>query len=201
MSPLRFPPPLRLAIGILALSILVGMGFQLLRRPSARQTVSPTVGNSIEEELFAPGDKPITIQLRGVSETNGQVATWPAVIRASRSRVNQMKQAVRAFLEGPREGRIRAPSAARMRMNALYLTPDGTAVVDLTVTSDPSFGFWEETLFVRGLVHALTNHFPEVRRVRLLMDGQESGTLAGHYALGSPAGSYPKLAGSAPSEF
>jgi hypothetical protein len=195
---------MRLSIGLLSLAALLWLGVWGLRRFTAARAVGTgATGTSAEdraEDLFAPGDKPLTVLLKGVSEETGQVVTFPTVIRQSRSRLNQMKQVVRAVLGTRREGRVRVPGTPRMSLNGVFLAPDGTAVVDLSVEPDPEFGFWEETLFVRGLVYALSNHFPEVKRVRLLMDGQESGTLAGHYALGSPAGSYARNAGETPAD-
>jgi hypothetical protein len=46
-------------------------------------------------------------------------------------------------------------------------------------------GFYEETLFIRGLIDTLANNFYEVKQVRVLVNGQEVPTLAGHYALGT----------------
>jgi len=187
---------LRLFVGVVSLAALIALALVLFRRvgpvhPNAYEARETTLEK--EEDLHAPGDKPMTLQLKGIATDNGQFVTTPAVIYQSKSRVNQMKQAVLAYLSAPREGRVRVAGPPGILLNVLYMCPDGTVVVDLTVPGpNPSFGFWEETVFVRGLLFVLNNHFPEAKRVRLLMDGQESGTLAGHYSLGSPAGSYAK---------
>ncbi len=194
----------RLAVGVVSLAFLLVLGAWSVRwLADARTRPARSSEASSEtrlEDLYLPGDRPLTIQLRAVSADSGQFAMVPAVIRQSKNRMNQMKQAVLAFLDGSRQGKAMLPVPSRAVLNGLFLTPDGTAVVDLSVTPEPGFGFWEETLFVRGLIFVLSNHFPEVKRVRLLMDGQESGTLAGHYALGSPAGSYARNAMEAPAE-
>jgi hypothetical protein len=94
-----------------------------------------------------------------------------------------MKQAVLLFLKGPGDLKTMAPQGTVL--NQLYLTAAGTAVVDLSVAPDDFFGFYDEAVFVAGINHALAQNFKEVKRVRLLNNGNESGTLAGHYALGT----------------
>ncbi len=188
---------LRLAVGLTALAVLLTLAFWVIGRNRTAR-MEPREAEEVTtqrlEDLYATGDKPMTLQMKVVETENGQIKAIPAVIYRSKSRLNQMKQAVLFYLQGPRSGAMRLPGPSGMLLNELYLTADGTAVVDLSLNgSDVSeFGFWEQVLFVRGLLFALNNHFPETKRVRLLMDGQESGTLAGHYALGLPTDSYTK---------
>lgn len=148
--------------------------------PTSSVTASP---------LFEPGDKPLTILVREVSLGSGKPFLAKETIRESKSRYNQMKQAVLLYLGGVpgKEGRV--PSPAGVGLNELYLTEGGEAVVDLSVAQvDRSrIGFHEENLFVRGLVEVLGRNFYEVRRVRILVDGREEPTLFGHYALGTAA--------------
>ena len=60
-------------------------------------------------------------------------------------------------------------------------------MVDLSMISvnKPTFGFVEETLFVKGLIEVLSKNFFEVKMVKILVNGQDAPTLAGHYALGT----------------
>lgn len=112
---------------------------------------------------------------------------FKATIRQSKSRYNQIKQAVLAYLQGPREGVDQVPVPEGMALNQFYLTVDGSAVVDLSLSgvNKESFGFFEETLFVRGLIESLSTNFFEVRQVKILVDGKDAPTLGGHYALGT----------------
>jgi hypothetical protein len=72
-------------------------------------------------------------------------------------------------------------------LNEFYFTPLGTAAVDLsTAQMKPgSFGFYEESLFIKGMVEVLAKNFFEVKQVKVLVDGKDAPTLAGHYALGT----------------
>lgn len=70
-----------------------------------------------------------------------------------------------------------------------YLLPDGTAFVDLggpTLTQGWGTGSHEELIAVYSIVQTVVANFPEVRRVRLLINGEPAETLAGHVALDRP---------------
>jgi hypothetical protein len=137
--------------------------------------------------LYAPQDKPMTIVLKGWNSQAARMVGYKATIRQSKSRYNQIKQAVLAYLQGPREGVVQVPVPEGMALNQFYLTVDGSAVVDLSLSGidKESFGFFEETLFVRGLIESLSTNFFEVRQVKILVDGKDATTLGGHYALGT----------------
>ena len=68
-------------------------------------------------------------------------------------------------------------------VRAAYLLPDGTAFVDLggpTLTQGWGTGSHEEMMAVYGVVSTVTANFPEVKRVRILVNGEPAETLAGH---------------------
>lgn len=67
-------------------------------------------------------------------------------------------------------------------LRALFVTTDGTAVVDLSpdvATAHPG-GSINELLTVYTLVQALTFNLPAIGAVQVLVDGHEVDTLAGH---------------------
>jgi len=138
-----------------------------------------------ETALWVSGDKPATIFVRVLVPSVGEVQTLPALIHRSQSRLDQMKQSVLAYLNAAGNPKARSLAPKGSVLNEMYLTDAGTAAVDLSVPLDPEFGFTEEARFVEGLNHALLQNFQEIKRVRILNDGRESGTLTGHYALGT----------------
>ncbi|HVT43242.1 MAG TPA: GerMN domain-containing protein [Thermoanaerobaculia bacterium] len=69
-----------------------------------------------------------------------------------------------------------------------YLLPEGNAVVDLggqTLTDGWNTGSHTELMAAYSLVHTLSANF-EIRRVRILVNGQPVATLAGHVAIDRP---------------
>jgi hypothetical protein len=138
-----------------------------------------------QSSLFDPRDRPMTVILKAVSGTSGKLEGYKCEIRESKSRYNQMKQAILAFLQGP--SGAKAPAWGGLALNEFYFAPGGLAVVDVsTARLQPSqFGHYEEALFIKGLIESLSGNFFEIKAVKLLVDGQEAPTVAGHYALGT----------------
>ena len=71
-------------------------------------------------------------------------------------------------------------------VRATFLLPDGTAFVDLggpTLTQGWGTGSHEELMAVYSIVSTVTTNFPQVKRVRILVNGEPAETLAGHISL------------------
>lgn len=67
-----------------------------------------------------------------------------------------------------------------------FLLPDGTAFVDLggtTLSQGWGTGSHEELMAVYSVVQTLTTNFPDVKRVRILVNDAPAETLAGHVNL------------------
>jgi hypothetical protein len=137
--------------------------------------------------LFESGDRSMRVFMRGIEVATGKIYNMPVTIRESKLRSNQIRQLLLAFLNGPRSGTGQVPVPSGLTLNEFFFTPQGTAVVDLSAArvAPGSFGFFEETLFIRCLIETLSQNFFEIKQVKVLVDGQEAPTLGGHYALGT----------------
>jgi spore germination protein GerM len=77
-----------------------------------------------------------------------------------------------------------------------FLLPEGIAFVDLggsTLTQGWGAGSHEELMATYSLVQTVVANFPEVRRVRMLVNGQPAETLAGHVSLARALAPMPSL--------
>ncbi len=94
---------------------------------------------------------------------------------------------VSALIKGPQKGLMNTIPAGT-RLNALYITPDGTCYVDLSaaVTKNHPGGSKSELLTVYSMVNSLVLNVPEVEDVQILIDGNEAPTLAGHIDMQLP---------------
>ena len=146
-----------------------------------------TASRSSESPLYEAHDKAMNIFIKGLDRGSGWPYNTTTAIRQSKSRYNQMKQALLAYLGGARSEKLELPVPEGMALGQFYFTPTGEAVVDLSTTQvkKENFGFYEELLFLRGLIEVLSRNFFEIKQVKILVDGQDSQTLAGHYALGT----------------
>jgi hypothetical protein len=143
--------------------------------------------NANSSPLYEAGDKPTKVFIKAVEMDNGRLFNLQTTIYQSKSRVNQMRQVLLAFLNGPRTGKDQVPVPEGLKVNDFYFTPQNMAVVDLSSAEvkPGQFGFYEEVLFIRGLIESLSQNFYEIKQVKVLVDGKEAPTLAGHYALGT----------------
>jgi hypothetical protein len=98
--------------------------------------------------------------------------------------VLRSKQVLNVLLAGPVDTELRTlpPDAVLL---AFYLLPDGTGIADFSeamATSVPS-GIASEQLAVDSVTRTLEANVPQVRRLKILIHGQEVETLAGHLDL------------------
>jgi hypothetical protein len=145
-----------------------------------RELTQPTVIN--------PGDPRVKAKLFWASgAADGSLASVTVELPLSSDPVLRSKQVLNTLLAGPvdTEARTLPPDAALL---AFYLLPDGTAIADFSealATSTPS-GIESEQMAADSLTKTLEGNVPEVRRLKILIHGQEVETLAGHLDLSQP---------------
>jgi spore germination protein GerM len=77
---------------------------------------------------------------------------------------------------------------AGTKLLALFVAPDGTTYLDLTATLKDGHprGIQSEQMTIFSIVNSLILNIPEINAVKILIDGHESMTLAGHIDLRFP---------------
>ena len=97
------------------------------------------------------------------------------------------KSIIDALIKGPKRELMRTiPIGTALR--AFYATPDGTAIVDLTQNAADKHpgGSNSEMLTIYSIVNSLILNIPEVKTVKILIEGREPMTLAGHVDIRFP---------------
>lgn len=100
---------------------------------------------------------------------------------------NFSRKIIEALINGPSEGLTRTiPVDTSLR--ALYITEAGICYVDLSaeVKEQHPGGVQSELLTLYSIVNSLVLNVPDIQAVKILIDGQESMTLAGHIDLQEP---------------
>jgi spore germination protein GerM len=141
----------------------------------SRAPIEPQEGNQREVTLFfqSPAGDDLQAEKRRIFLT-------PSVS-------DQARQAVKELIEGPHEGLAPTfPPTAEVR--EVYLARDGTAYVDFSqsLVDDHPGGSSAEIDTVFSLVDTLTFNFPEIKRVKILVEGEERPTLKEHLDLIRP---------------
>jgi spore germination protein GerM len=124
------------------------------------------------------------------------LAAQAATIYETRALLDQMKQTVVALVRGPTGDTELLPVLpADTPLRDLFLDEAGVLYLDLgqeLVRGLPA-GSAAELLAVGSLANTLSRNFPEVRSIRILIDGEEVNTLGGHLDLTQPLEPDPAL--------
>lgn len=92
-----------------------------------------------------------------------------------------------ALFNPPRQNLVRTiPPGTRLR--ALYVTADQSAYVDFSkeIQENHPGGCAAEIMTIYSIVNSLVLNSPAITKVKILVDGSESETLAGHIDLSRP---------------
>ena len=132
-----------------------------------------------------PGDPRVKTSLYWASDAMDSTLVPVTVeLPLANDPVVRSKQVLNTLLAGPVDAELRTlpPDAVLL---AFYLLPDGTGIADFSealATSVPS-GIASEQLAVDSIARTLEANVPQVRRLKILIHGQEVETLAGHLDL------------------
>jgi hypothetical protein len=142
-----------------------------------RELSQPFFGN--------PGEPRIKTKLFWASHADDE-ALKPVTIELplGKDPVLRAKQVLNTLLAGPVDAELRTlpPDAALLEF---YLLPDGTGIADFSealATSTPS-GIASERLAIESIARTLEANVPQVKRLKILIHGQQVDTLAGHLDL------------------
>jgi spore germination protein GerM len=94
---------------------------------------------------------------------------------------------VEALIKGPQHGLVRTiPENTALR--AIYVTHEAICYVDLTAdaTENHPGGIKSEILTIYSIVNTLILNIPEIEAVKILINGNEPMTLAGHIDMRLP---------------
>jgi spore germination protein GerM len=97
-----------------------------------------------------------------------------------------MSLVVRELIKGSTNPSLPRLFPADTVVRGAFLLPDGTAFVDLggpTLTAGWGTGTHQELMAVYSVVQTVVANFPQAKKVRILVDGEPSETLAGHISL------------------
>jgi hypothetical protein len=94
---------------------------------------------------------------------------------------------VEALIKGPQKGFIRTIPVGT-ELNAIYIDPGKVCYIDLseTVKKKHPGGTNSELLTIYSVVNSLILNVSEIKRVKILINGSEAPTLAGHINLQFP---------------
>lgn len=186
MSP---PRPLPAASCILCLGLVLAAASCSNPREAVPGAPSPEAAlPGVEEEAPEPEEEiHLMVTLYFLSPDGEMLTGEERRIFRTATTTDRARQAVQALLDGP-EGHLMRSIPPGTRLLEIFITEDGTAYVDL----GPEFRWGIETgssdavLAVYSVVNTLAANFEEIRKVKLLLDGEEADNVGGHLDLSRP---------------
>ena len=108
-------------------------------------------------------------------------------IAADSSIVRQAKQTIEELIKGSLRGYI-PPFPPETKLRELYVTKEGVAYVDFSedIVEKHLSGSSSEISTIFSVVNSLTYNFEYIKKVFILIEGQEKETLGGHINLSRP---------------
>ncbi|MCI4445347.1 MAG: GerMN domain-containing protein [Candidatus Aminicenantes bacterium] len=155
------------------------------RKEKIRHQVRPTG--------VAQATKPAkTVQMKKItlfflSENDNLLHPEEREIQASSSVNEEAKEVIEELIKGPKSGLLPSiPENTRVRQ--VFVTSDGVAYVDLSraVLEATYYGSTGEMAVVYSIVNSLAYNFKAIKKVSLLVEGNERETLGGHIDLTQP---------------
>lgn len=176
-----------LMIAVIGAAIYVPILRKRMKRAARLQQQSEEQARRelIQPVPMNPGDPRVKAKLFWLSDSdNSTLAPVVVELPLSNDPVLRSKQVLNTLLAGPVDAELRTlpPDAVLL---AFYVLPDGTAIADFSealATSIPS-GIASEQLAVDSIVRTLGANVPQVKKLKVLIHGQEVVTLAGHVDL------------------
>jgi len=188
-------PDRTLLLGAIGLFVLLVVAALVWRQDSRRAAAPPPAPAAGEAE--SPRTPALSRAPAEVPQGNQREVTLffqspdGEALRAEKRKIflaetvtDQARQAVRELIDGPRGDLLPTlPPAAEVR--GIYLAADGTAYVDFSQAFVDGHvgGSSGEIDTVFSLVDTLAFNFPEIKRVKILVEGEERATLKQHLDL------------------
>jgi len=180
-----------LLAGLAAVVVIAAIYFPKLKRKvrTSAEISQPSEEQARRELTTAtpanPADPKVQVRMFWASDEDESALSPTAVdLALSSDPVLRAKQVLNTLLAGPVNSDLRTLPADAALL-AFYLLPDGTGVADFSETlgtSTPS-GIQSEQRAVDSIARTLEANVPEIKRLKILIHGQEVDTLAGHLDL------------------
>ena len=187
-------PKTALVVGLLiVLAVLVAVFFrsgarEVIRKSEPAAAAAPGPAGAPAPPPDASAAQPtLKVSVFFVRPSDGLLAPEEREIPASDSLVQETEAFIAELIKGP-AGDLAAAVPPGTKLGRVYITKEGTAYVDFSrelVENHPS-GTSAELSTVYAVVDGLAFNFKAVKKVFILVDGEERETLAGHIGLDRP---------------
>ncbi len=166
---------------------LIGGAVCLFFQDASSQKAQLNREDSLSQPAGSAQPQKSIVHLYFADRDNYYLMSEQRVLSHSGDPVDTARSIVEALIKGPQISLVRT-IAAGTELRAIYVIADGVCYVDLSqaVGKDHPGGCNSELLTIYSVVNSLILNVPEIKQVKLLIDGKEVQTLAGHIDLEFP---------------
>jgi len=179
------PRHLQIAVAVL-LAAALGLSIYAwhVRKTVAATPVAPVDTRPLAPPVTGPTEK---VVLYVAQDDDGTLRAQPAQIPMPSGRQQRAEELARALISLYLEKNSPHVIGAGTEVRSVFLVDPGVAVIDMNGAFADSHrsGVLVEELTVASLIHTITANTPNILRVKILIDGKERETLAGHADLSS----------------
>lgn len=174
------PRHLVIAMAVLLVAVL-GLGFYALHM--RRTVVAVPVATKDTRPLAPPVAGPTEqVTLFVAHDEDGSLRAESALIPLPSGRQQRAEELLRALVSLYLDKSSPHLIGSGAEVRSVYLVDPGEAVIDLNSAFADTHrsGVLVEELTVASLIHTISSNTPGIQRVKILVDGKERDTLAGH---------------------
>jgi hypothetical protein len=200
------PRATKIVIAVLVVAVVIGLiSFRGLRRRMQRLAETQTADEKARHEVLAPPiSTPTDVTVKAKifwAAGSDRIAPVEVQLPLSADPVERSRQLLHKLtVDPPTPGQRTIPADATVL--GFYILPDGTAIADFSeaLSSEMPSGILSEEMAVNSIAQTLGNNVPALRRLKILIHGQEVETLAGNvdltgfFELNPPAAAAPTTA-------
>jgi spore germination protein GerM len=165
----------------LVIVLMAGAGIYYLKYlpKRSKKAVKPVYSETAPK--IKESDEKMKVSLYFSSPDDEHLVVESYEIYRTSSRIDQIKQAVIALIEGSKKDLDPVIPEGTV-LKEVYLDKNGTAYVDFSIelVKNHPGGSSGEILTVYGIVNTLCANFSEIKNVQILVEGKEIETIAGH---------------------
>jgi spore germination protein GerM len=179
------PRHLQIALAVL-LAAALGLSIYAwhVRKTVAATPVAPVDTRPLAPPVTGPTEK---VVLYVAQDEDGTLRAQPAQIPMPSGRQQRAEELARALISLYLEKNSPHVIGAGTEVRSVFLVDPGVAVIDMNGAFADSHrsGVLVEELTIASLIHTISANTPNILRVKILIDGKERETLAGHADLSS----------------
>lgn len=183
------PRNLQITLAILAVAVIIGLvSLRSLQNRMQRLALTPKTEEQARRDLLKPAISTPTDVMAQIqifwAVAPDRVAPMQVALPLSADPVKRARQVIDALiLQVPTPEERTLPADATLL--GFYILPDGTAIADFsdTLSTGTPSGILSEQLAVDSIARTLETNVASLRRLKILIHGQEVDTLAGHVDL------------------